>query len=78
MPDVEGNVDGVTKYSIDYMRMGSKDGDKSTATMTMVNHEGGGVFAYATPGKGIQGDRYWLPKRTAKDIGKKGSKEIQV
>ena len=78
VPDTEEAKNGVTKYSIDYMRMDSHEGDKATATMVMVNHEDGGVYAYATPGKGIQGDKYWLPKRMAKDIDNSGSKDIQV
>ena len=68
----------MSKFSIDYMRMNSEDSEKSRATMVMVNHEDGGVFAYATPGKGIQGDRYWLPKRMAKDIDNCGSKDVRV
>ena len=78
VPDVECKSDGLSKFSIDYMRMDSKDEDKSRATMVMVNHEDGGVFAYATPGKGIAGDKYWLPKRMAKDIDNCGSQEVQV
>ena len=78
VPDTEEPRNGVTKYSIDYMRMDSQDDKKSTSTMVMVNHEDGGIYAYATPGKGIQGDRYWLPKRIAKDIDNSGSKDVQV
>ena len=33
VPDTEENKKGVTKYSIDYMRMDSHEGDKATATM---------------------------------------------
>ena len=78
VPDIEEKKGGVTKYIIDYMRMGSHAGDTATSTMVMVNHEDGGIYAYATPGTGIQGDRYWLPNRMAKDIDNSGSKEVQV
>ena len=78
VPETEEPKDGVTKYSIDYMRMDSKDGEKATSTLVMVNHEDGGIYAYATPGKGIQGDKYWLPKRMAKDIDNSGTKNAQV
>ena len=44
----------------------------------MVNHEDGGVFSYATPSKGIQGDAYWVPKRRAKDIDNCGTQEVPV
>ena len=82
VPDTEANVNGQVKYSIDYMRMdstGDEESDgKAMSTMVMVNHEDGGVFAYATPGKGIQGDRYWLPKRMSKDIDNCGTKEARI
>lgn len=51
---------------------------KAPATMVMVNHEGRGVFSYATTGKGIQGDRHWLAKRIAKDIDNCGTKEAKI
>ena len=78
MPDVESKHNGLSQFSTDYMRMDSQDKDKSHSTVVMVNHEDGGVFAYATPGEGIAGDKYWLPKRMAKDIDNCGSQDVQV
>ena len=77
VPDVSQD-DGPAKFSMDYARMDSADQEKSKATMVMVSHSDGGVFAYATLGKGIQGDKYWLPKRMAKDIDNCGVKEVQI
>ena len=78
VPDTEPprEAGGPVKYSIDYMRMDSHDQEKSRATMVMVNHEDGGIFAYATPGKGILGERRWLPRRMAKDIDNCGSGNV--
>ena len=58
--------------------MNSAGEEKAPATMVVVNREDGGVFAYATTGKGIQGYKYWLPKRTEKDIDNCGTKGVQV
>jgi len=46
--------------------------------LVMVNHEDGGIFSNATLGKGIQGDKSWLPKRIAKDIDNCGTKDAKV
>ena len=40
--------------------------------------EDGGVFAYAKPGKGVQGNNYWLPKCMARDIDNCEVKEVRV
>ena len=78
VPDTEAPENGQTKYSMDYMTMDSINEEKAPATLVMVNHEDGGIFAYATLGKGIQGDKSWLPKRIAKDIDNCGTKEAKV
>lgn len=78
VPDTEPLQDGVTKFSIDYVYLNSDDGEVAPATMVMVNHEGGGVWSYATPGKGIQGDRLWLPKRMTSDIDGCGVKDAKI
>ena len=44
----------------------------------MVNHAGGGIFSYATTGKGIQGDKYWIAKGISKDIDNCGAKEARA
>ena len=41
---------------------------KAPASLAMVDHEGGGVFSFATTDKGIQGDRGWLATRAPNDI----------
>ena len=46
--------------------------------MAMVNHEEGGVFSYATPSQGIQGDAYWVPKRLATYADNCGTREVSV
>ena len=76
--DTEPAKNGVTKVSIAYMRMDSEDSEKSTSGMVLVNHEDGGSFSYATPWKGILGDRYWLPKRMARDIDNCCIKEAKI
>ena len=58
--------------------MDSLGEEKAPATMAVVKHEDGGIFAYATTGKGVQGDKRWLPKRIAKDIGNCGTKEVKT
>ena len=69
VPDAEEAKEGQPKVSMDYMTMGSNDDETNVpATLVMVNHEDGGVFAYATTGNGTQGDRYWSAKRVAKDM----------
>jgi hypothetical protein len=78
VPDTETLETGQTKYSIDYMTMDSVDEGKAPASMVMVNHEDGGIFAYGTVGKGIQGDKYWLAKRIAKDIDNCGTKTAKI
>ena len=76
--DTEAAENGQTKYSFDYMTMDSVDEEKAPATLVMVNHEDGGIFAYGTVGKGIQGDKYWLAKRIAKDIDNCGTKDARI
>lgn len=79
VPDCEESKEGQTKSSMDYMTMGSKDDEtRSPASLVVVNHKDGGAFAYATTGKGTQGDRYWLAKRVAKDIDNCGAKDTSV
>lgn len=79
VPDTEGAKEGQTTPSIDYMTMGGKEDETNApATMVMVNREDGGLFAYATTGKGIQGDRHWLAKRDVKDIDNRGVKDAKA
>ena len=63
---------------MDYMTMDSIGEEKAPATMVVVNHEDGGIFSYATEGKGIQGDKIWLPRRIAKDIDNCGTKDARI
>ena len=79
VPDTEAAEGGVlAKFSIDYMKIESEGDDKAASSMVMVNHEDGGIFSYATLGKGIAGDKYWLPKRMAKDIDNCGTKDVKI
>ena len=78
VPDTEEPKKGASKFSMDYMKSEGEGEDSIPSTVVMVNLEDGGVFAYATPGKGLQGDRYWLPQRIAKDIDNCGTTEVQV
>ena len=61
VPDTETSENGQTTYIFDYMTMDSVDEEKAPATMVMVNHEDGDIFAYGAAGKGIhfacEGDR---------------------
>ena len=58
VPEVEDAEKELSKSSIEYMDMGNGDDQNLPYSMVMVNHEDGGIMSYATPGKGIQGDRY--------------------
>ncbi len=58
--------------------MNDIEGERAKSSLAMVNHEDGGVFVYATPGKGIQGDKCWVPKRLAKDIDNCGTRAASV
>ena len=78
VPDTEAPTDGMSKFSIDYMQLNDIGGERAKSSPVMANHEDGGVFVYATPGKGIQGDKYWVPKRIAKDIDNCGTQAAKV
>jgi hypothetical protein len=78
VPDTEEASHGWTKSSMDYMVMDDESESKANATMVLVNHEDGGVFAYATPNKGILGESQWLPKRMSKDIDNCGSNNFKL
>ena len=78
VPDTEAAEKGIAKFSIDYAKMESKEEGKGMQVMIMVSHDDGGVWAYAVPGKGIQGDKNWVPKRMAKDIDNTGVKETKI
>ena len=58
VPETESTEKGYSKVSMHYMFRNSEDGDKAKSTMVVVSHGNGGIFAYATPSKGIQGDAY--------------------
>lgn len=55
VPEFEEENDGFTKFSMDFMVLNSEDKDKAKATMVNVNHDDGGVFAYAAPQQGHSG-----------------------
>ena len=78
MPDTEAAENGVSTFSMDYMQLNDVDGERAKSTMVMVNHEDGGIFVYANLGKGIQGDKCWLPRRMAMDIDNCGVKDAKV
>ena len=67
---------GHAKFSIDYMKISSKDGRSIPYSLVMVNHGDGGVFSYATPGKGAQCDSNWVAKRLSKDINYCGCQNV--
>jgi hypothetical protein len=78
VPDTEAPDQGVAKFSIDYFKMLGPEGEHVPYSIVMVNHEDGGIFSYATPAKGIQGDSYWVPRRLAKDIDNCGTQSVTV
>ena len=78
VPDSEGFKNSQTKRSMDQMIVDSIDEDKTPAPLALVNHEGGWTFADATAGEGVQGERWWLARRVAKDIGNCGATEANV
>ncbi len=57
VPDTDEPTDGQTKYSMDYMTMGSVDVEQTPASLITANHEDGGPHPYAATGKGIHGDK---------------------
>jgi hypothetical protein len=78
VPECETPEKGMSKFSIDYMKMEDDSENTCKSCVVMVNHEDGGIFSYPTPGKGIQGDAYWVAKRLAKDIDGCGGAEVKV
>ena len=75
VPDTEPSVDGIIKFSMDYMQMKSSTEESARYSLVFVNHEDGGVFSYSMPSTGIQGDSMWVPRRLAKDIGGCGNQK---
>ncbi len=78
VPDTEVAENGIAKFNMDYAKLESKEEEKGVQAMIMANHDDGGVWSYAAQGKGIQGDKYWGPKRMAKDIDNTGIKETTI
>jgi len=78
VPDCEENKEGAAKFSIEYFKVLNSEDTSLPYSIVMVNHEDGGVFSYATPSKGIQGDAYWVPKRLANDIDNCGTQKVTV
>ena len=76
VPDVEKPIEERSKFSIDYFKLISSEEGETPYSIVMVNHREGGVFSYATPGKGIQGDSYWVSQRLAKDIDNRGRRSL--
>ena len=76
--DTEEAKSGWTKFSTDYMVMDDDSEDKADATLVMVNHEDGGVFAYAVPNKGILGESQWITRRMSKDIDNCGNSNSKL
>ena len=62
VPDCDPPHASPAKFSMDYMKLGSKDDHTIPYSLVLVNHHGGGTFAYSTPRKGIQGESYWSAK----------------
>ena len=73
VPGTKAPDNGIAKFSIGYFKMLSSDKLNVPYSIVMVNLEDGGIFAYATPAKGIQGVSYWVPRRLANDIGNRGT-----
>ena len=63
---------------MDHMAMYSIDDENAPARFFMVNHGGGGMFSYALPGNGIQGDKHWIAKGIAKDIDNRATKDARA
>ena len=78
VPDCESPKNGHAKFSIDYMKLNSKDDRSIPYSLIMVSHGDGGVFSYATPGKGAQGDSNRVAKRLAEDIDNCGTQNVSV
>jgi len=78
VPDCETNIEGTAKFSIDYFKLLNFEDGNLPYSLVMVSHEDGGIFSYAVPSKGIQGNAYWVPKRLAKDIDNCGTQKVSV
>ena len=74
--DTEEAKAGVAKFTIDCPTMGSQGGRKATACAAMANHQGGGMWADSPGGNGIQGNKYWLLARVAKDKDNSGANDV--
>ena len=78
VPDTETPDNGVAKLSIDHFKMLSSEEDNYPYSIVMVNHEDGGIFAYATPAEGIPGDSCWVPRRPAEDVDNCGPQLVTI
>ena len=58
VPDIDGKLTGPTEVSFDYMYLHDRaerkeDNDANPPHLIMVEHKGGGVWAYRVPNKGV-------------------------
>ena len=71
--DVERDIEGPVKVSIDYMylheRVGEfKNEEVNPPQLVMVDHKSGRVWAHRVPNKGVLEEAAWLPRRLIQDL----------
>ena len=81
--DIDGNIDGPIKVSIDYMYLSERTGKNQEPNhnppyLIMIEHRHGRCWAYQVPNKGVNDKANWLPRRMVQDLDNNGMRGAKI